>query len=341
MYTPAPNHRSKTILVLTAITLAAPAVAAAETGFCSRTAQTALIACRHDVHDDFWIAQGNCINLSDPAERRACTEEARTERADAQALCQEQFAARLSLCHLIGEERYDPDFDPANFDPAFATPNRYFPLNVGDRWVYEGDGETVTVEVLDKTKLIEGVTCRVVNDIVTEDGVAVEDTDDWYAQGTDGAIWYCGEISKDFEVFEGDDPEEPELVEIDGSWKAGRDGAKAGIIMQADPQPGDVYRQEVALGDAEDAAEVLSNSYSFGTDPDLDQFVPQALAEALCTANDCLVTKEFTPLEPDALERKYYAPGIGLFLEVNPKTGNTVQLIACTVNSVPCPLPAR
>ena len=310
--------------------------------FCTKTAKAALRACRNEIRDDFWIAFGNCINVSKRVERRACKDEARTERLDGKEFCKEQFDARLELCDLLGEKRYDPDFDPINFDPHLTTPNPYFPLNVGDKWVYKGGDETITVEVLDKTKLIAGVTCRVVNDLVEEDGDVIEDTDDWYAQAWDSTVWYCGEIAKNFEVFDDDVPREAELVDIEGSWKAGRDGAKPGIIMKADPQPGNVYRQEVALGDAEDAAEVLSIAYSFGGETDdpesLDYLVPQELAEAVCN-HDCLVTREFTPLEPDVEERKYYAPGIGLFLEVDLEAGETVHLVECTVNAVPCPIP--
>ena len=101
-------------------------------------------------------------------------------------------------------------------------------------------------------------------------------------------VWYCGEIARNYETFEGDDPEDPELVDIDGSWKAGRDGAKPGILIQADPQPPNAYRQEVLLGEAEDVAQVLSNTYVFGSgnpdDPNsLDYLVPEDLADALCS----------------------------------------------------------
>ena len=74
--------------------------------------------------------------------------------------------------------------------------------------------------------MIDGVTCHVVNDVVEEDGEVIENTDDWYAQHVNGDIWYCGEIARDFETFEGDDPDDPELVEIEGSFKTGRDGDK-------------------------------------------------------------------------------------------------------------------
>jgi hypothetical protein len=172
------------------------------------------------------------------------------------------------------------------------------------------------------------VRCIVVRDRVTDDGDLIEDTDDWFAQAKDGNIWYCGEEVKDFESFDGDDPREPELVSIDSSFKVGRDGDKPGIIFRASPTPGEVYRQEFSLGNAEDLVEVLSTTYAFGNDPELDQFVPQQLAELLCSS-DCVVTKDYTPLEPGVFERKYYAPGIGRFLEVNPDEGKVVRLVHC------------
>ena len=127
-------------------------------------------------------------------------------------------------------------------------------------------------------------------------------------------------------------------MDLEGSWKTGRDGAKPGIIMFDFPLVGTIYRQEVSWGDAEDAAEVLSNDYGYGSDPDLDQLVPQELAELLC-ADDCVVTREFTPIEPGGEERKYYAPGIGLFLEVNLEEDETVQIVGCNVHPACASLP--
>jgi hypothetical protein len=102
---------------------------------------------------------------------------------------------------------------------------------------------------------------------------------------------------------------------------------------------GDTYRQEWSVGNAEDAAEVLSTTYGYGNDATLDEHVPQALAELLCN-DDCWVTGEFTPLEPGGFERKYYAPGIGRFLEVNPGTGDVVQLVDCSFDARCAALPA-
>ena len=278
-------------------------------GFCSRTAKAALLACGNEVQDDFWIAKGICINLSDDAERKRCNADAQAARRDGPDLCQEQYRARLDVCGLVGEDRYDPEFDPAQFvDPdeigVSVAPNPYFPLIRGTRWVYNGPDETFTDTVTDKTKLIDGVTCRVVHDEIEKDGVIVEITDDWFAQDLAGNVWYCGEIVQELETFEGDDPAEPELLGITGSWKAGREGGKPGIFVLVAPQVGDAYRAEVSLGQAEDVAEVISITGTEG--------VPAAQCN-----NDCLVTREFTPLEPGVEEFFYYAPGVGLILEVD------------------------
>ena len=89
-----------------------------------------------------------------------------------------------------------------------------------------------------------------------------------------------------------------------------------------------MYREEFSLSNAEDVTEVLSTTYAFGSDPKLDRFVPQQLAERFCSG-DCVVTKNFSLLEPGVFARKYYARGIGVFLEVNPDIEEVVQLVDC------------
>ena len=298
-----------------------PVLVTAQATFCTDTANTMLTACHAETEDDFWVGMAQCLNVSDEEARTQCETEADTKSTEAQEECDEQLSARLEVCSLVGEEPYDPDFTPANFvNPdeigGAVAPNPYFPLIPGTRWVYQGGEETITVIVTDKTKLIEGVTCRVVNDVVEQDGAIIEDTDDWYAQDLTGNVWYCGEIAKNFETFEGDAPGDAELVDIEGSFKVGRDGAKAGMIMLADPQVGNAYRQEAALGNAEDVAEVISITGN--------ELVPAASCN-----NTCLVTRDFTPLEPGVNENKHYARGIGMILEVDAE-GNRTELVEFT-----------
>ena len=188
------------------------------------------------------------------------------------------------------------ELDPADFTTEIDNP--YWPMAVGSRWVYretdaEGAEQRVEVTVTDKTKKIaNGIEARVVHDEVTEDGVPVEVTDDWYAQDAEGNIWYLGEATTEYE--------NGKPVSTKGSFEAGKDGAEAGIIMPADPKPGLQYRQEYYEGEAEDRGEIVS----LGEDVE----VPFG------KFNDALKTKDTNPLEPDLVEYKYYARGVGPML---------------------------
>ncbi|HEX6132252.1 MAG TPA: hypothetical protein VF044_11020, partial [Actinomycetota bacterium] len=278
-----------------AVSAAGPLRAGDGPNVCSATARAAFRACQHEARDDYWIAVGGCKNESDADERAECKADAETERDEVlNEECPDQKEARLDLCDALGEGPYDPEIDPASFlSPAetAADPNPWLPLVVGSVWRYEGGDETIIVTVTDRTKEILGVTTIVVRDVVEEDGEPVEDTDDYFAQDRDGNVWYFGELSKNFE--------DGELVDIEGSWTAGVELAKAGIVMKADPMVGDVYRQEFLLGEAEDVGEV--------TAIDGSESVPAASCDGTC-----VVTRDTTPLEPDVAEAKYYAPGVGL-----------------------------
>jgi hypothetical protein len=320
---------------------------AAAATFCTDTAKAVYNACGFEVQDDYWIAIANCINESEATDRQACRADAADARAEGNSLCKEQLAGRLGACATVGEGRYDPEFEPQMFDTDFAHlthPNRYFPLRIGNRWEYAGGGETNTVEITSETKLIDDVRCIVSRDLVYEDGRLKEATDDWFAQAKSGAVWYCGEEVKNYETFKGDKPRRPELVSIDGAFKADRDFAKPGIIFLARPTVGAAYLEEFSLANAEDMSEILSTTYAYGTDKELDRLVPRALARQLCHG-DCVVTENISLLEPGIVERKYYAPGIGVFLETNPSSedGEITQLVNCNFdarcNSLPPPLP--
>ncbi len=311
-------------------------------GFCSATAATLFTACGFEVKDDFFVTKAKCINLSDPRERSECLTEAKQARADSNQVCRRQLNWRRDACTVLGEARYDPKVDPANFDSNFrnlSNPNPYFPLGIGNKWEFRGGTELNILEVANETKLIEGVTCVVVRDLVFSNGRLKESTDDWYAANRDGSTWYFGEEVKDFESFDGDNPVRPELVKISGSFKHGRDRDKAGIIMPANPRAGLAYLEEFSLGNAEDVSEILSASYSFGSDRELDRFVPRDLVQRFCN-RDCVVTKNYSLLEPGIVARKYYARGIGFFLETKPDEGKAVQLVNCNFDQRCAALPA-
>ena len=298
---------------------------------CTKSAKFLKYACGFDARDDYLSTIAICLNESDSDNKKDCLKEARIDQREAYKECREVLKARKSLCSNIGEEPYDPpfseDFSQNFVDPReigkSVTPNPYFPLITGNQWIFEGtsiddegeeETETVTVTVTENTKLINGINCVTVVDVAEVDEEVQEITDDWYAQDIYGNVWYCGEVSRNFETFEGDEPENPELVDLEGSWKAGRDGAKAGILLPSVPQVGEIIRQEVAWGDAEDVIEILATDAS-------------ETAPAASCSNSCLQTYDFTPLDSEAQEHKFYAPGIGLIVEVDLTTGDRVELI--------------
>lgn len=295
--------------------------------YCGKTSSHAAGSCSYETLEEFQAHWANCLNIVDKQEASSCFYEARMERKEAREECREQHAARNEVCDLIGQEQYDPDYEPGDFvDPESIgygdddiAPNPYFPLVPGTRWVYMGEDEIITVEVLEETIEIDGVTCAVVRDVVTESGddeeeedggVPVEDTLDWFAQDTEGNVWYFGEISFNFE--------DGQIVDIEGSWKTGEDYAKPGILMPAEPVVGSVYRQEWLLGEAEDMAEVTDTA----AEPELSE---DNVGD--CSAG-CLETLEWTPIEADSYEYKYYQKGVGMIQEVDPEDPeSTVELI--------------
>jgi hypothetical protein len=338
---------TRAILVMTAVCLMSGAAFAQNNddddddrggrgGVCSQTANFQFRACGFEVQDDYWVASTLCINVSDAAERRQCVAAARTSQRESGQLCRAQRAQRVAICGELGEARYDPDFNPADFDSDYrhlTNPNPYFPLTIGYRWDYSGSLETNTIVVLDETKLIEGVTCIVLNDKRYEDGLLVEDTDDWYGQRKDGTVDFCGEAVSNFETFPGDNPVRPERLNTDGQWKTGRGGIPSGAYILGSPRVGDAHRSEFAPGVAEDTVRYLSTSYSYGSDPALDQHVPRALVDLFCGNHDCLVSGENTGIEPGVFTRKYYARGVGFILGVDQETGESVQLVNCNFDA--------
>ena len=192
-----------------------------------------------------------------------------------------------------GSERVE--LHPADFVRTIDNP--YWPMAPGNRWVYretdaEGNEQRVEVTVTDRTKTILGIVATVVHDRVTEDGELVEDTYDWYAQDKWGGLWYLGEDTTEYE--------HGKPVGKAGSWQAGVDGAQAGLIIPPSPEVGMSYRQEHYEGEAEDRGRILS----------LDEQIEVPAG----SFDGVLMTRDWTPLEPDVLEHKFYAEGVGPIL---------------------------
>jgi hypothetical protein len=209
---------------------------------------------------------------------------------------------RNPAVYLEGQP-YEVTIDPADFVAVIDNP--FMPLKPGTKVTFDG-AERIEIAVGTETKTILGVPTTVVRDQVFSDGELAEDTLDWYAQDREGNVWYFGEKTAEYD--------EGKVVSTEGSWEGGVDGAQPGIIMLADPQVGDVYRQEFYEGEAEDLAEVTG--------------VGGSITIPFGTFTDVLVTEEWTPLEPAVRERKTYVPGIGVVETRQIKGGDDVTQLS-------------
>jgi hypothetical protein len=293
--------------VLLLLNLGGSAVIAQGFDACAQTSEQTRRSCLEAAQSNYVNALGKCTNISDPSTRRACQDRALANLNDAQQTCQAGFAVRQTACGEFGPAPYDPVIDPANFVTTIDNP--YFPLQPGTTFIYEGqmpDGlERDEFAVTHNTRVILGVTCVEVHDSVFTDGVLTEDTLDWFAQDSDGNVWYFGENTHELE--------DGLISTIAGTFMGGVNGDKPGIIMKAHPAVGDFYRQEFSLNNAEDFAQTLS--------------VDEVVTLRTRTFNHCLKSEETTPLEPDLLEDKFYAPGVGNILTVDVNTGARSELV--------------
>ena len=180
-------------------------------------------------------------------------------------------------------------------------------------WVYQetvdGETEVNTTEVLDENRTVMGVETVTVHDVVaTEDGEVLEDTYDWYAQDADGNVWYFGEDTTSYEGGQ---------TSTEGSWEAGIDGALPGVVMYAQPEVSETgYRQEYLVGVAEDMGQVIE--------------IGAPVTTPYGDFDDTVRTRDWTPIEPEAVEQKTYARGIGFVHEEmvqGPDAGATSVLV--------------
>jgi hypothetical protein len=192
------------------------------------------------------------------------------------------------------DQPYQPRITADQLSPDIT--NELFPAPVGASWVYQAETdegvERIEVVVEAETKDVWGTTARVVRDTEFLDDEMTEDTWDWFAQDAAGNVWYLGEDTQEYE--------DGEVVSTEGSWETGQDGALPGVLMLAEPQVGDQYRQEYFEGEAEDYGEVIS----------LDESVEVEAG----SWTGCVKTRDRSVLDPEADEFKYYCPGVGTVL---------------------------
>ena len=197
--------------------------------------------------------------------------------------------------------------------------NRWFSLKPGTKWSYRGseagDRTRDVMIATYRTRLIDGVVCRVVFDRVWTNGRLGERTHDYYAQTKGGTVWYFGERTAELDRH-------GHVTSREGSFLSGVDGAEAGVFMTRDPQPGPSFFQEYYPGHAMDVFTVLRR--------DAHVSVP------LLWSDHALLTKETSPLEPGIVDHKYYVRDIGDVRELTVKGGHE-RLHLVSLSHVPHP----
>ena len=207
------------------------------------------------------------------------------------------------------EGGYQVDIDPSKFTNPTNLTNPYLPFAPGKKYIYQQvtpDGtERIEIDRIGN-KVVMGINCIVVHDVVHLNNIKIEETWDWYAQDNDGNVWYFGEDVDNFDHATG------AFIDHHGSWEAGINNGLPGILMPANPMTGDQLQEEYLWGEAEDEAEVIQTGI-------MNVVTPYQ------TFNNCIKTRNFTRLSPgDSF--KFYAPGIGSVKEIN-EDGEELLLI--------------
>jgi hypothetical protein len=214
------------------------------------------------------------------------------------------IGATVSQAAELPQGREPVRLDPADFSARID--NRHWPMRPGARWVYrgrdtEGTRSRSVVTATAKTRLVaDGIRARALRDVAIEEGKLVEVAFEWYAQDEAGNVWFLREDIK---------RRRHGRLRRTGGWEAGVDGAKPGVVMAAKPATGMRWRQQHLAGRSADRSEVLSTAERIG--------VPAGRFE------NVVMLRETTPLEPRALEYKFYAPGVGLAMTVEVSGGST------------------
>lgn len=218
-----------------------------------------------------------------------------------------------SLAHegeVLGET-YTPDIKPENFSAEIT--NKYVQLPIGKRLTYqatiEEGRETIETEVLPDTKTIMGIETRIYLERILLNQVLVQETEKYLAQDTSGDVWYFGESVNNYV--------EGVVDNQDGSWLAGENEAQPGIWIQANPVVAVSFKQKFLHDVVEDTSEVVS--------------ISERVETPYKTYTECVQTFDTTPLDPLAVEHKYYCPEVGaLVLAVNLETGKRSVLLEST-----------
>ena len=183
------------------------------------------------------------------------------------------------------------EFNLNKEDLASTGRNPYFILEPGYRLTFTDGNDRLVITVLDKTRTVDGVETRVVEERETNRGRLKEVSRNYFAihkRSLD--IYYFGE---EVDIYRSG-----KVADHEGAWIAGKNGAKFGLMMPGAPKLRSRHYQEIAPKVAMDRAEIVS--------------LTETVKTPAGTFKLCLKAAESTPLEPGVTEYKYYARGVGL-----------------------------
>jgi len=189
------------------------------------------------------------------------------------------------------QSSWQDEFDIAKCNMLTTGRNPYYVLEPGFQLVLEGGDTKLQITVLEETKTVDGVVTRVVEEKEWIDGQLYEVAKNYFAmceQTKD--VFYFGE---DVDFYKNG-----KVVKHDGSWLAGTNGNRPGLIMPGKPKLKMKYYQEIAPKVAMDRAEIVS----------LDETCKTPAG----TFSGCMKVKESSAIDAFAKEYKYHAPKIGL-----------------------------
>ncbi len=273
------------------------------------TALALRLASLHEADAEFFARVARLLNDTS-ANLVLGVGEALADHAETIEIVERQHEARLAAAGMVGDGPYDPIIESGQTSPVVDNP--WHPLVPNRTLAYEKktfEGlERYEVTVLPDPVEVGGVVCLAVRSVETVGGVLVDETTEWFAQHVTGDVWCFGELAMRYD--------EGFLESLEGSWRAGREGAKAGLRMLRHPEVGVVCRAGFLPGDVEDLIKVVS--------------LGETVVVGGVTHANCVVIEEWSPLEPGERDRKYFAPGVGLVLEVDLVTGERLELAGIT-----------
>ncbi len=198
----------------------------------------------------------------------------------------------------------DDAIDPANFVSAITNP--WLPMAPGTVLTYKGIKDekpaTLVVTISNKTKVVDGVNCVIVEELVSLAGAPSDRTLGYYAQDKTGNVWYFGEDVQELNA-------EGKVTKTEG-WHAGVDGGAPGLVMEAAPAKGHKRINQAT----NDHSEIVS--------------LAKLVKTPAGVYKEALLIKEWTPDEPDVLMNKYYVRGIGMVRDVSVRGDSEEFLLA-------------